>query len=94
MSDRTNAGYTIINAVTVGKGEIVLGERTTANKEKQYVTWECNNGSYYYGHYIENKFDALKDFGQRVADKAKCIAPLTKTDNGITENEMNDNKRR
>ena len=52
MSDRTNAGYTIINAVTVGKGEIVLGERTTANKEKQYVTWECNNGSYYYGHYI------------------------------------------
>lgn len=33
MSDRTNAGYTIINAVTVGKGEIVLGERTTANKK-------------------------------------------------------------
>ena len=28
MSDRTNAGYTIINAVTIGKGEIVLGERT------------------------------------------------------------------
>ena len=67
MSDRTNAGYTIINAVTIGKGEIVLGERTTANKEKQYVTWECNNGSYYYGHYIENKFDALKDFGQRTS---------------------------
>ena len=90
MSDRTNAGYTIINAVTVGKGEIVLGERTTANKGKQYATWECNNGSYYYGHYIENKFDALKDFGQRL----KCIALLTKTGNGITENEMNDNKRR
>ena len=32
MSDRTNAGYTIINAITVGKGEIVLGERTTARK--------------------------------------------------------------
>lgn len=94
MSDRTNAGYTIINAVTVGKGEIVLGERTNANKEKQYVTWECNNGSYYYGHYIENIFDALKDFGQRVADKAECIAVLTKTNNDITENEMNDNKRR
>lgn len=71
MSDRTNAGYTIINAVIVGKGEIALGERTTANKEKQYVTWECNNDSYYYGHYTENKFDALKDFGQRVADKAE-----------------------
>ena len=26
---------------------------------------------YYYGNYIENKFDALKDFGQRVADKAE-----------------------
>lgn len=90
MSDRTNAGYTIINAVTVGKGEIVLGERITANKEKQYVTWECNNGSYYYGHYIENKFDALKDLPIRL----KCIAVLTKTDNGITENEMSDNKRR
>ena len=34
MSDRTNAGYTIINAVTVGKGEIVLGERTTANGQR------------------------------------------------------------
>ena len=33
MSDRTNAGYTIINAITVGKGEIVLGERTTAKKK-------------------------------------------------------------
>lgn len=32
MSDRTNAGCTIINAVTVGKGEIVLGERTTVSK--------------------------------------------------------------
>ena len=78
MSDRTNAGYTIINAVTVGKGEIVLGERTTTNKEKQYVTWECDNGSYYYGHYIENKFDALKDFGQRVADKAEIYRSFDK----------------
>lgn len=78
MNERTNVGYTIINAVTVGKGEIVLGERTTANKEKQYVTWECNNGSYYYGHYTENKFDALKDFGQRVVDKSEFYRDFEK----------------
>lgn len=78
MSDRTNAGYNIINAVTVGKGEIVLGERTTVNKEKQYVTWEYNNGSYYYGHYTDNKFDALKDFGKRVADKAEMYCDFEK----------------
>ena len=94
MSDRTNAGYTIINAITVSKGEIVLGERTTANKEKQYVTWECNDGSYYYGHYIENKFDALKTLVKELPTRLKCIAVLKMKDNGITENEMSDNKRR
>lgn len=79
MSERTNAGYTITNAVKVGKNEIVLGEKTTSDNKKQYVTWECNGNSYFYGHYITNQFAALKDFGQRVSDKAEFYRNMEKS---------------
>ena len=72
MEPRTNAGYEIINSMTVGNTEIVLGE----NKEKfsQYVTWQCTNGDYYfYGHYHSTLLNAQKDFCNRVLDEIKHL---------------------
>ena len=60
MKQRTNAGYTIIACVSIPDCEYVLGEKQAENKEPKYVTWYCTNGeNYYYGHYTNDKNDAL-----------------------------------
>ena len=64
-SVRQNAGYTILQAQTVGNQEIVLGENLKA--PDPYVTWVCRNGSdYNFGHYCSTMLSASRDFMKRV----------------------------
>ena len=48
---RTNAGYEIIETISLPNEEYVLGVRNTTFNEQAYVTWVYVDGTYYYGHY-------------------------------------------
>lgn len=82
--ERKNAGYDIIASVRFDENyEVVLGERTSDNGDKAYVTWECNYGNYYYGHYITDKLSAIMDFGERVKDKAELYISWQKDEHNV-----------
>lgn len=67
-NQRVNAGYTITDSLHIGTTEFVLGEHTTA--PPRYVTWECKNGSnYYWGHYMSDRLDAVKDLLDRAGQE-------------------------
>ena len=66
MSKRTNAGYEIIETISLPNEDYVLGERTTTFNEQAYVTWVYVDGTYYYGHYLNDYDVALKDLYERV----------------------------
>ena len=69
MSKRTNAGYEIIETISLPNEEYVLGVRTTTFNEQAYVTWVYVDGTYYYGHYL-NEYDvALKDLYERAKNE-------------------------
>ena len=65
MKQRTNQGYTIIAAITLPEHEYVLGEKQEQTREPKYVTWCCVNGTYYYGHYIDDYATAKIDLYTR-----------------------------
>ena len=66
---RINAGYEIIQAVTIGNTEFVLGENI--HDHARYVTWECDKGSnYFWGHYFTDKDAAHRDLYDRVEAEA------------------------
>ena len=65
MNKRTNQDYTIIVSITLPDCEYVLGEKKTETKEPKYVTWCCVNGTYYYGHYIDDLNVATRDLYER-----------------------------
>ena len=66
MNKRANAGYEIIETISLPNEEYVLGVKTTTFNEQAYVTWVYVDGTYYYGHYL-NEYDvALKDLYERV----------------------------
>ena len=69
MSKRTNAGYEIIETISLPNEEYVLGERTTTFNEQAYVTWVYVDGTYYYGHYLNDYNVALKDLYERVKNE-------------------------
>ena len=69
MSKRTNAGYEIIETISLPDEEYVLGERTTTFNEQAYVTWVYVDGTYYYGHYLNDYDVALKDLYERVKNE-------------------------
>ena len=69
MSKRTNAGYEIIETISLPNEEYVLGERTTTFSEQAYVTWVYVDGTYYYGHYLNDYDVALKDLYERVKNE-------------------------
>ena len=75
MDWRKNAGYIITNAITIGESEIVLGVHET--KPDMFVTWECANGNnYFWGHYCENYYAALKDLCERSAQEVDYLASI------------------
>lgn len=64
MPNRTNAGYTITDSITVGDVEFVLG--VSSEGPDMFVTWQCSNGNYYFwGHYTSELLDAKKDLLER-----------------------------
>ena len=69
MSKRTNAGYEIIETISLPNEEYVLGDRTTTFNEQAYVTWVYVDGMYYYGHYLNDYDVALKDLYDRVKNE-------------------------
>lgn len=67
-SVRRNAGYTILQAQTVGNQEIVLGENL--NAPDPYVTWMCRNGTdYFWGHYFSTLLSASRDYMKRINEE-------------------------
>ena len=69
MNKRANVGYEIIETISLPNEEYVLGERTTTFNEQAYVTWVYVDGTYYYGHYL-NEYDiALKDLYERAKNE-------------------------
>ncbi|MBO4898613.1 MAG: hypothetical protein J5590_09985 [Clostridia bacterium] len=75
MDFRKNAGYIIVNAITIGESEIVLGVHESL--PNSFVTWECNNKKdYYWGHYHTSLIAAQKDFCKRGLEKAKFYEVL------------------
>ena len=66
MNKRANAGYEIIETISLPNEEYVLGVKTTTFNEQAYVTWVYVDGTYYYGHYLNDYDVALKDLYERV----------------------------
>lgn len=71
MEHAINAGYEIIGKIKIENTCFVLGH--SENKSSPYVTWQYNeqNDSYFYGHYLSNKYDAEKDLIKRAYDKIR-----------------------
>ena len=70
MNLRINEGYIITDSIHIGEYEFVLG--VSQHIANDFVTWRCNNGSYYYwGHYHTDLFSAQKDLVERAADKVR-----------------------
>ena len=72
MEQRENAGYIITQTIMIKDTEFVFGEHPTSG---MFVTWKCNNGTdYYWGHYTENRYAALKDLCDRVSKEIELMA--------------------
>ena len=78
-----NAGFEIIAKVQVGPVEYALGER--GGKFPSFASWErtpANDGdgppNYYWGHYIESRDEAVRDFCDRASEKYKMLAEYRK----------------
>ena len=78
-----NAGFEIIAKVQVGPVEYALGER--GGKFPSFATWErtpANDGdgqpNYYWGHYIESRDEAVRDFCDRASEKYKMLTEYRK----------------
>ncbi len=77
MEWRKNEGYLIVNHITIGKTEIVMGVHE--KQANMFVTWECKNkNDYYFGHYFTNLYSAQRDFCERGAEKAKFYEEISK----------------
>lgn len=74
MEQRENAGYIITESIMVKNTEFVLGEEP---KTGMCVTWECRNGTdYYWGHYTENRYEALKDLCERAIKEIDHLSTI------------------
>ena len=64
MEERINQGFKIIQSITVGNSEFVLGENMKC--PGKFVTWQCRDGTdYFWGHYISGRLYAVKDLYER-----------------------------
>lgn len=69
---RTNAGFVITNAISVGNKEYVLG--VNMKNTQSFVTWECKEGTdYFWGHYTTSLLAATKDLCQRVMEEVDYL---------------------
>lgn len=68
---RINSGYVITASVPAGNKEFVLGVHKTA--PEQYVTWECRDGDYIWGHYTDSPLKALRDLCGRILGEVEYL---------------------
>ena len=69
---RTNAGFVITNAISVGNAEFVLG--VNMKSPDNFVTWKCSGGSdYYWGHYTDSLLKATKDLCLRALEEVQYL---------------------
>lgn len=69
---RTNAGFVITNAISVGNAEFVLG--VNMKNPNSFVTWKCSGGTdYYWGHYTDSLLKATKDLCGRVLEEVQFL---------------------
>jgi len=80
MDIKTNAGYIISDSITVGESTFVLGVHATS--PSQFVTWQCKNDDFFWGHYSSDRLSATKDLCERALDEAKYLESIQK---GIAE---------
>ena len=74
MEQRSCAGYVITQSIKVKDTEFVLGENP---KTGMCVTWHCKIGdNYFWGHYCENYYAALKDLCERSAQEVDYLASI------------------
>lgn len=86
MEHKTNAGYEIIGEINISDTCFVLGH--SEDKSSPYVTWQYNksNDSYFYGHYISDKYKAEKDLIKRAYDMIRFYDQQK----GISRNERDE----
>jgi len=76
MDKERNAGYEIVEKLTVGESIFVLGQAP-----RQYVTWCARTddpANYFWGHYITDYADAREDLYQRAYEHSRTINPATR----------------
>ncbi len=72
MSERSNCGYSIVQTLTIGDSEFVLGHNPEA--PNPYVTWKCSNGDYYFwGHYSNDRMAADRDLLTRAGQELERL---------------------
>ncbi len=78
LTREMNAGYQLIAKVQVGPVEYALGVRD--GKFPSFVTWErtpANDGdgppNYYWGHYVDSRDEAIRDFCNRASEKYEML---------------------
>lgn len=77
MEWRKNQGFIIVNQITVGSAEFVLGVHE--NNPNSFVTWQCKGkDDYFLGHYFTNLLAAQKDFCKRTLDEIKAVEIMKK----------------
>jgi len=72
-----NAGYEIMEKLTVGNTIVALGHMESRYGTK-YVTWEARKDdpkNYFWGHYIAKYEDAREDFFQRALNVSQSLNP-------------------
>ena len=79
-----NAGYQVIAKVGVGPVEYALAEIKNA-KHPFFATWERTPGNdadgkpnYYWGHYLDNRQQAIEDFCRRASEKYEMLSEQRK----------------
>ncbi len=72
MEPRMNQSFQVMDSITVGKSEFVLG--VNLNAPSSYATWQCMNGdNYFWGHYFTNEIAAKQDLCKRAMLEVDCL---------------------
>jgi len=76
LEKEINASYTITDRLTVGNVEFVIGQNESA--PAKFVTWKCKKGEkdYYWGHYCNDRLNALEDLCNRALDEVHYLRSL------------------
>ena len=89
-NERKNAHYVIIQSITIGEDEYVLGKHET---EEKYVTWNYAHDAYYYGHYIDDYATAKIDLYTRCINEMDYLKGKFENHIAHWEKERNNEKK-